>query len=240
MVSRQAGAAAGRWSGPAAGVAAADRKARMTRPSVTTVALAAAVAALAVAAPSRGQDAMPPDHGMYVLPGPTTTTDAQRAYAERLLRRAKRFGARWATRRLARADGYHPLSSRPDSQKTIFHYDNDARMHDGHQLDPRHPESLVYWRRGPGDFVLVALMFRLPLGSNLPHPAGALMPWHLHYRCVMPDDRSAGPMTGPCTDGMRMKTGPTVMAHVWFVDDLEHAFDPMHPPTDLLLPTPVH
>ena len=204
----------------------------MPRP---TAALAAAgvVAALAAAtpAPAGAQDAMTHDghSGMLVLPGPATTTAAQAAYAERLWRRARVLGARWATRRAARRDGYRGMHH-SDAGKHRFHYTNWDLLGDRRRLDPRRPESLVYLRRASGEVVLVGLMFRVPTRARTPHPGGALMPWHVHYRCVMADDPVANGGQGPCADGERMKVGRSKMAHVWFVDDGAHAFDVEDPP----------
>lgn len=208
--------------------------------SIHRPACAVVAAALLAAVPATAQETHDhgDGHGMYVLPGPSTTTDAQRAYARHLLARAKAQGRRWATRRMARRDGYRPIGSRPDATKSTFHYNNPARYHDGRRLDPRHPESLVYRQVAPHRYRLVALMFRAPATARLPHPAGALLRWHVHYACE-PDD-AAMAADGPCTHGMHMRTGPTAMAHVWFTHDLDHAFGLMRPSDDLLEPTPVH
>jgi hypothetical protein len=217
----------------------------MPHRTVTAAAVTALAAAMLATAQSPAQDGMGEahdhgdGHGMYVLPGPSATTDAQRAYAERLLADAKRLGRRWSTRSRARRDGYRPFGSRPDETKTTFHYNSAARLHDGRRLDPRRPESLVYHRNGPGDVVLVAMMFRVPSSITPPHPAGALMRWHVHYRCAMAEMAPPGALAGPCTDGMRMETGATAMAHVWFVADVEHAFDIGRPPSEMFDPIPV-
>jgi hypothetical protein len=214
----------------------------MTRHTVTAAAVAAVAAAALVAAPSPAQAAMDHDHGserhMYVLPGPASTSDAQRRYAERLLARARRQGRHWATRRQARRDGYRPIGTKPDSAKLVYHYNSAARIDDGHRLDARRPESLMYWNRGPGDVVLVGLMFRIPSSGPFPHPAGALMNWHVHFRCQMAEMLPADAMQGPCPDDERMRTGPTAMAHVWFTDDVDHAFGLYRPPTEMLHPLP--
>jgi hypothetical protein len=198
----------------------------------------AVAAAATMATPALAQHEHRPGHGMLVLPGPATTSDAQRAYAEQLEADARAKGARWATRRLARADGYRPIGSRPDTDKHTFHYNNVRRYHDGHRLDPRRPESLVFRQVAPGRFRLVALMFRVPTTIKPPHPAGALLRWHVHYACEMGAMAMAA-ADNPCEDGMHMRTGPTAMAHVWFVDDIDHAFDLMPPADALLRPTPV-
>ena len=205
-----------------------------------TSALAAAVAAALAAAPAVAQEVHDhgDGHGMLMLPGPATTSDGQRAYAEQLVTDARAEGARWATRRLARRDGYRPIGSRPDRDKGTFHYNNARRYHDGHRLDPRRPESLVYRQVAPGRFRLVALMFRIPSSVPPPHPAGALLRWHVHFRCEMPAMAMAAG-DSPCPAGMRLRTGPTAMAHVWFTPDLAHAFDVDRPPTEMLDPTPV-
>src|SRR4051794_22100904 len=188
----------------------------MIQRTVTAATVAAVVAAALAAAPSPAQEGMGHEHGeerhMYVLPGPASTSDAQRSYAEDLLARARRQGRHWATRRQARRDGYRPIGSKPDSAKHVYHYNNAARLHDGHRLDARRPESLVYWNRGPGDAVLVGLMFRVPSSGPFRHPAGALMNWHVHFRCEMAEMLPADAMQGPCADDERMRTGATAMA----------------------------
>jgi len=208
----------------------------MHRHRILALAAAGALAAVPAAAQDMGGHAM---HGMYVLPGPSSTSTAQRAYAQRLLTRVKREAYRWRTRALARADGYRPGRSTPDIEKHTFHYNNTRRYRDGRRLDPRRPESLVYRQVTAGHFRLVALMFRIPVTMHPPHPAGGLMRWHVHYACEMSDAAMPTADNGPCPDGMRMRTGPTAMVHVWFVDDLTHAFDLMAPSDDLLHPEPL-
>ena len=84
----------------------------------------------------------------------------------------------------------------------LFHLRRDGYAKDKVILDPRRPESLVYWWPKQGSPVLVGFMFRAPLGKP-PAFGGNLMAWHSHTE-----------------DG---RQGDNQMTHVWLTGDLRSA-----------------
>ena len=84
----------------------------------------------------------------------------------------------------------------------LFHLRHDGNKADDAVLDPRRPESLVYWWPRRGSPVLVGFMFRSPLGKP-PRFGGDLLAWHSHTE-----------------DGSR---GDNQMTHVWLTGDLRSA-----------------
>ena len=84
----------------------------------------------------------------------------------------------------------------------LFHLRRDGYAKDKVMLDPRQPESLVYWWPRKGSPILVGFMFRAPLGKP-PKFGGNLLAWHSHVE-----------------DGRR---GDNQMTHVWLTGDLRSA-----------------
>ena len=88
------------------------------------------------------------------------------------------------------------------------HYLNPALVRDGDELDPHHPEGLVYYEVVGRDPVLLGAFFVTPAGTEAPRPAGDLVVWHSH------DPDCAGffaTADEPCAGVRRM-------LHVWTVD----------------------
>jgi hypothetical protein len=148
-------------------------------------------------------------------------TPAQLARANRLLDTTIAVLPTWKTPAKAQAAGYRSIG---DAVTGDEHYVNWSYVDDGHILDPKRPESLVYeWRNGKQR--LVAAMYMLPWGStfaDVPDVGGGLTQWHVHADLCLTDDAQqkfvAGfaALDGPCPAGTT-KAGNTPMLHVWIV-----------------------
>jgi hypothetical protein len=148
------------------------------------------------------------DHG----PDIGAATRRERAQALSLLRRTRAWAARrFPTFRSARRQGYIVPRRRSNRRATFFHVEKCHYWVDGRILDPRKPESLVYWRRRSGRHVLAAFMYRAPAGRPEPRLGGPIIEWHNH---------------GP--------TGATQMVHVWLTSELQTAYQ-HGPPVRALL-----
>lgn len=127
----------------------------------------------------------------------------------RALRQAERLwrGTLSAARRLfptigaAHALGFR-RSPRRFGQRVVFHVRNARYDRDRFALDPSRPESLVYYWPGRGEPVLVAFMYRKPVG-RAPRYAAPLLAWHSHTH-----------------EGRK---GSTQMTHVWLTNGLKSA-----------------
>jgi hypothetical protein len=119
------------------------------------------------------------------------------ADADRLWRRSKRLAKRlFPTITVARERGYKGKIKNVDRPKPFFyHLKKPANYHDGRELDPRHPEALVYWYDPPRPRILVAFMYRVREGHE-PRYARSVLPWHSHC------------------------DGWSVVMHTWFTNDL--------------------
>jgi hypothetical protein len=165
-------------------------------------------------------------------PDVSRASPRQRVAARRLLRRTRGLRRRFPTTRAARRGGYAPAGRW--SSKGLRHFDSFAAETDGHALDPRRPESLLFWRAPDHRRHLVAAMFRYPSDSRPPRPAGPLMRWHVHMVCVRPHPGAMREMRSEmCHHGKVAHYGTTAMFHVWLANDLASAFA-MHPPLDAL------
>jgi hypothetical protein len=114
------------------------------------------------------------------------------------------------------------------------HFNSARAESDGRVLDPRHPESLLFWRGPDGVLRLAAVMFRAPSEQPPPLYRNPLLRWHAHYACVQP--RRGAPRQMPstyCPRGEVARYGETQMLHVWFTGDLETAYA-MAPPLSAL------
>jgi hypothetical protein len=108
---------------------------------------------------------------------------------------------RFATYAAARRVRFVP-SERP-ARPSLVHLRTAAYTRDRSVLDPRRPESLVYWWPRTGAPVLVAFMYRAPAGKP-PRLGRPILSWHQH--------RSGA-----------QRAGATQMTHIWLTDDLRSA-----------------
>jgi hypothetical protein len=159
-------------------------------------------------------------HGVQ-LRATTGVNPAQLARAERLLTTTIADIPSWSTPEKAEAAGYRSIG---DAVTGDEHFVNWSYVDDGHILDPKRPESLVYEYRD-NRRALVAAMYMLPWGStfaDVPDVGGALTQWHVHADLCLTDDPQQKFVAGfaalgrPCPAGTS-KAGNTPMLHVWIV-----------------------
>jgi hypothetical protein len=124
----------------------------------------------------------------------------------------------------AYAAGYRTIG---DAVTGDEHYVNWSYANDGHILDPKRPESIVYEVRN-GKQTAVAAMYALPLGSSfadVPDVGGALTQWHVHRNLCLTDDPQQRLVAGvigeteACPPGTT-KAGNAPMLHVWTIPNV--------------------
>jgi hypothetical protein len=158
------------------------------------------------------------------LSGTPGVSPAQQARAEQLIRDTLRDTKKYANPSAAFADGYRSIG---DASTGDEHYVKWAYSDDGHILDSKRPESLVYERKNGKPF-LAAAMYSLPPGSSfadVPDVGGPLTQWHVHNDLCLRDDpgdplakvvSSITGINGKCPPGSS-KLGAAPMLHVWVV-----------------------
>lgn len=127
-------------------------------------------------------------------------TPTERAAAADLLARTRATLQAFESEPAARAAGFVP---NPGSGRLI-HYRNFANRRDDRQLDPEHPEGLVYVQTATDTLQLLGAVFTVRAGETAPTPGGAIFQWHSH-------DSSCPTFLvapGGCGDTFRM-------LHVW-------------------------
>ena len=100
---------------------------------------------------------------------------------------------------------------------SLLHLRQAAHARDGSVLDPRRPESLVYWWPRKGPPILVGFMYRAP-GGKPPRLGRPILTWHRHLRSG--------------------RAGRTQMTHVWLTGDLRSAAANCLPVPELELALP--
>jgi hypothetical protein len=158
------------------------------------------------------------------LSGTPGVTPAEQARAEQLIRDTLRDTKKYASPSAAYADGYRSIG---DASTGDEHYVKWAYANDGHILDSKRPESLVYERKNGKQF-LAAAMYSLPPGStfaDVPDVGGPLTQWHVHDDLCLADNpsdplqkvvSSITGINGKCPPGSS-KLGAAPMLHVWVV-----------------------
>lgn len=121
------------------------------------------------------------------------------------------------------------ILNRPSAR--FYHVWNPNYMRDSIELDPEHPEALVYYNSvNDQKKELVGLMFMAKPGVHGAQPGGNLTRWHVHQVVEFCQDSNGIPtvaaehgVKGGCPAGMT--NGPTPeMMHVWLVDNPFGAF----------------
>ena len=107
--------------------------------------------------------------------------------------------------------GYRP-NARGGENAT--HHPNPALLRDGKVLDPRAPESLMYWTAPDGRKVLVGVVYKAAPGEVAPTPGGELTMWHTH---------AGGRMCHPAADDECPDDGVR-MLHVFFFEGAQDTF----------------
>ncbi len=126
---------------------------------------------------------------------PAATVDRLRTLWQATRREGRR--AKYQTQAAAARAGYRRTSTRSTLPRpTVFHMRDDRLDDDGRQLDPRRPESLVFYLPPSGAPVLVAFMYRAE--TQRPPTFGGLLGYHRH--------------------GTHPRAMP--MTHVWLTGDL--------------------
>ncbi len=158
------------------------------------------------------------------LSGTPGETPAQQHAAEQLVRDTLKYLPRYGSQQAAYAAGYRSIG---DALTGDEHYVNWSYVNDGHILDARYPESLVY-EFPNGAPKLVAAMYMLPDGSRFTDiPAlydGPLTQWHQHINLCF--GNTSDPLQkvvvgttngdGLCPAG-ETRGGTQPMIHVWIV-----------------------
>jgi hypothetical protein len=167
-------------------VALSARALLPARARVVASAALGAVAATAVLAASASAHGMP---GMTFIGDPSPyphlgrATPSQRAKARSLVRRTRGNAPRFASVSDARARGYRFNAT--ENRVIGFPGLRHMRIHGtmrftGRVLDPRAPQSLIYWCTAGRRCTLAGFMYRAP-GDRRPPTYGGLLGWHKHH-----------------------------------------------------------
>lgn len=140
---------------------------------------------------------------------------------------------KYADIRVAMADGYVQITQ--DLPGIAAHFIRGDYQHDGHELDPDHPETLLYTKRLDGQWRLVGVMFLAETVSDTPPSHfGPLDVWHRHENlCFVAGGRvSVTASAAECKGGLFVKETAYQM-HVWVVPGgtgvFAHDFEPISP-----------
>lgn len=216
-------------------------------PPIVAVALALLVSACGPAgAPPEPSDAH--HHGSDGDGAPSRSpTAAEQAAADRLVRETRAaMAVSYADPAAARRDGYRQITPFVFNGMPVAHFLKPSTMTDGRELDPEHPESLIYLRTPDGGLTLIGVMF-LTQRSGDPI-GGPLTQWHTHRDlCRVPGGIVPPLFSGECPpDGAVLRTE---MLHVWTVESPEDPFaavlsreaaaTAIGQPADHLIPEPV-
>jgi len=159
--------------------------------------------------------------GGITLQSEPGVTPVELRRAETLIENTIRDLKRFQTPEAAYAAGYRSIG---DAVTGDEHYVNWSYANDGHILDPKRPESVVY-ERVNGKQQAVAAMYGMPFGStfaDVPDVGGPLTQWHVHGDLCLtdnPEQRVVAGLTtirGGCPPGTS-KAGNTPMLHVWTI-----------------------
>ncbi|MBA3420519.1 MAG: hypothetical protein H0U12_01250 [Thermoleophilaceae bacterium] len=135
-------------------------------------------------------------------------TRSQQAEARQLMVAATANARqRFPTFDAARAAGYEfaPRSFEQQKDLDYWHVTNNSHLKDKRDLDPKRPESLMYWNNGDGRPQLMAAVFRVPTRKPNPVLGGPILQWHLHRN-------SKG------------RLGRYKMTHLWMLPRLRDAY----------------
>lgn len=149
-------------------------------------------------------------------PGSAAATPDQMAAANKLLRDVKASLIRYSDVSAAEATGYRQTTPYRFLRWGPAHFHNYAYNRDDGLLDPRRPESLVYFKLPNGQIVLIGAMFLAPKGTG-PRPAGSITEWHVHDNlCITATGSVAlSNAQGQCPPGTFFIGDAVEMMHVW-------------------------
>ncbi|MGE3075918.1 MAG: hypothetical protein AB7N24_08535 [Dehalococcoidia bacterium] len=135
--------------------------------------------------------------------------------------------------RVAMADGYVQITQ--DLPGIAAHFIRVDYQHDGHEMDPDYPETLLYTKRLDGEWRLVGVMFIAEKVSDTPPSYfGPLDVWHRHENlCFVAGGRvTVTASAAECRGGLFVKETAYQM-HVWVAPGgtgvFAHDFEPITP-----------
>jgi hypothetical protein len=176
----------------------------------------------------------------YAAPGAASRRQRRRAwrFLKAVRHRSRAFRSVRAARRMGYRRGFHMGAIERRWPTPFVHYDDLRLLHDGHELDPARPESLVYATLPGRRLKLAGYMFRVPSLKRPPDPLGPLLRWHVHAECD--PARAASPYqftttTQHCPAGLA-HYGPTSMVHVWLTPHMRTAYAQEAPAAALHVP----
>jgi len=152
-------------------------------------------------------------------PGAAAATSDQMAAADKLLQEVKVAIARYTDLRAAEAAGYRQTTPYRFLRWGPTHFQNYAFNRDDGLLDPRRPESLVYFKLPSGEIALIGAMFLAPKGKG-PRPGGSITEWHVHDNLCVTATGSVALTNaqGRCPSGSFFVGEAVEMMHVWTFD----------------------
>jgi hypothetical protein len=156
--------------------------------------------------------------------GPTETSVAQQAEADRLWAATTAFTARYHDLSVAAADGYQVEGIAGND----FHAPNPVYQNDGVMLDPTRPENLIYGM-GPDGPVLIGVMYETEgLRNDAPATGGAALDWHRHeqvcFSLTPPGLAGLVDPYGNCPVGSLAMPTTNSMMHVWTIESAPTRF----------------
>ncbi|HET6781230.1 MAG TPA: hypothetical protein VFH67_03945 [bacterium] len=157
----------------------------------------------------------PPGHSHAPGAAAAATPD-QVAAADKLLRDVKASLTHYIDVSAAEAGGYRQTTPYRFLRWGPAHFHNYAYNRDDGVLDPRRPESLVYFKLPRGQVVLIGAMFLAPKGKG-PRPGGSMTEWHVHNNLCITATGSVALSNGQgrCPPGAFFIGDAVEMMHVW-------------------------
>lgn len=159
---------------------------------------------------------------MIDLSGFPGVTAQEQQRAQELIYQTREILPKFATPEIAEQLGFTSIR---DEATGVEHFINWSYINDEYELDPNHPESLVFEVSPDGSRRLVSAMFMMGDEYTLetvPNVGGPLTQWHIHDNLCFDRDPAIHGSTrvvgvtsseGSCMFGMKLKPNP--MLHVW-------------------------
>ncbi len=215
------------------GAVAADHPHAEQQPDMGAVAVAAtngAAAEHAHATDPSSPEASMSEENAHTHGHEVQVSGAQLAAAGQFVAELKAHTAQFADVRAALADGYVQITG--DLPGIAAHFIRLDYQHDGRELDPEHPEVLLYTKRLDGTWRLVGAMFLAENATEEPPSYfGGLDAWHFHENLCF----TAGAAVRVTASAAECKNGVFVkrtnwQMHVWTTGDETGIFAHDYPP----------
>lgn len=155
---------------------------------------------------------------------------AQLLAAGKFVAELKADMAKYEDIRVAMADGYAQIT--PDLPGIAAHFIRGDYQHDGKELDPAHPEVLLYSKRLDGNWRMVGVMFLAENNTEAPPSYfGGLDSWHYHENLCFTAGAAVRTTASAaeCRNGVFVKRTNWQM-HVWTTGDETGIFAHDYPP----------